>query len=750
MKMIMALLCAFNINVHGLSSIDSLPPTNDAIIVQFDGEGIKEHYDHMPEMDMIIKDEHFDPQISVYLQSAQQPLEEITAKWEKDLENEQWKCTYRFDRDVQDGHVLIKKLDQVLYESPTFQIEIPKHPTFKVQEQELEEGGRYVYQAATLVTLTYPKPLDIQNTAVYQDDALLPLTWNESHDAATFLLEQDGVYQPNYVLQDCDGNKIAGKSSFTIVLDQMESVVEVYANDQVIKEEFAPYYQKTMRLSVLVQDPTFDANKSSLYINDQNYPVEWEQSERGYASQITLADGNYQFAYDIWDEAGHRSTKQYTTFHIDTQAPIFSPQIVDGRIAQKQTLQMQINDTSIQPGSIVIHVLYNHRREYLRTPTLIQQDDHILVTSIFDEEGDYEVYVEGSDYAGNRSKSDVLEFTIDQSAPMIHLTYQQKPVQPKKNYIGNRSVHVAVDMQDAHALSCVQTLYKDGTMLQQVNHPQDIQIDPDEQQNHQYRLVVEAQDQAGNIAQQECLFEIRTQIAPIEIANDVFHGSPFSGNWTPHIKGESEDYRVVQTFLYRNHKRIPYHWKDEIKEEGAYTLEIFVEDKARNRARLKEPFHFVIDKTPPVIALLHKEHGGIVEKQVQVHAPYLLVLDPYIPMDQQQARFEKIRINDEEIDSENMKYYVFTPTEKGNYRIEAQGIDEAGNRSVYTWNVEAVDKAVTYQKQEQKIHLPKNFDAGGKRQSVVTSKDAKYGVFVLIAFLPILAVGIYYVRKRKH
>lgn len=752
MKYIFLILCALQITAVSPVTPGDEPDSTQplSIIVTMDGEDVREVYDHQPDLLIRMDESTYAEEIEAVLYDEEQGVSSLLPSvWVYDEEEQEWQLHWKFDHDVKNMKIQVRNKEEVVYESIAFSVESGlMEPQFYVKDVELKSGERYTYDEDVHVIMKSKQELDIEKTILYRNGTKQELLWKEDHHEAEFILHEDIVHTFSYKLVDISGNILEEESDIQIFLDHDAPSVTLYMNDVLIDSEFAPFYDRESNLSIEVNDRSFRVEESQILINDRLEEVFWKKQEDKYVAKITLQDGTYTIAYDMYDEALHHTARSYASFTIDTQKPEIALKFLNDELATSQTVEVHMRDKAIDSRNSTFHVVRNGQLMNMK-PDWIADKEGIHAFIKFEEEGTYSVYAYARDHAGHELKSERQTFVIDRTPPAVSLFYNQGIMQEHMSYLGNRDVTIDMRVQDTNGVHAVMTLYKNGVLQLQQDMPDTFHIPAGVQHNDDYYLIIEACDSAGNISRNEYTFAIHTMISPVVIANDVFKGKPYSGSWKPQITVSGDDYHVINVMLYRNRELIDYHWSDEISAEGNYMLEITVEDRARNHATLSSPFFFTIDKTPPSLVLLHLENGGIVQGKVNVNERYALVIDPYDQQAQAQAHFVNIRINGLAAGHVPDNVFYFQPDHTGSYLIEADVVDDAGNKAVYTWNIEAVHEQVTYKKPEKKVYIP---EKKMQTETAVSSTSSHVSAVILFVAAGVIVVAgsILHVRKRKH
>lgn len=205
---------------------------------------------------------------------------------------------------------------------------------------------------------------------------------------------------------------------------------------------------------------------------------------------------------------------------------------------------------------------------------------------------------------------------------------------------------------------------------------------PSKEKESSYSFYLTLKDKAGNITHKEFQIVLDSLLADPQIGNDVFHGTPYSGSWKPKLKGEDKDFKILNYVMLRNQKVYPYEWGKEIKEDGFYELQVYVQDNAQNQKGFLQPFRFEIDTTAPKLAMMD-ENGNMIEQNAKIKKKNLQ-LSILMEEDKNDEKLTSLYINGIKQKVNNNQNFIFLP-ETGLVKVEAQAEDAAGNISTYTW-----------------------------------------------------------------
>jgi hypothetical protein len=335
------------------------------------------------------------------------------------------------------------------------------------------------------------------------------------------------------------------------------------------------------------------------------------------------AEGAYVLIVSGEDEAGN-SSSQTVHFVIDKFAPVITiAGIVDGNHFNMDVAPtISITDT------------------YLKSSSVSLNGQPFVSGTAVSAEGEYVLIVSGEDKAGN-SSSQTVHFVIDKFAPVITIA----GIVDGNHF--NMDVAPTISITDTYLKSSIVSLngqpFASGTPVSA---------------DGEYVLTVSGEDEAGNSATQTIRFVVDKTAPEITItgAADSAHY-----NVDVNLATNVTDTNLKSSSVSLNGQLFAS--GAPVSAEGEYELTVSGEDAAGNRS--VQTVRFVIDKTPPVIAVSGVANGVLYNVDV---VPAVTINDLYL-------RSNNLTIN-------NLPFVSSTAVSaEGSYSLSATAEDRAGNRA---------------------------------------------------------------------
>lgn len=712
------------IEEHYLFVIDQQIPALGIMVDQILVDQLQQVYAAPPDITFFIKDQHPDLAHSwIMINNEQSSLSTFSSKMLAD-------GSYSIQYHLQDlaGHSNIGVLEPFLIDR------IPPEIQLKLQG-----GTAYLKEQGTV-------DLDLQ------DQNLSDIQVNCWHDGEKAVLHPEWIREP------------MGAQSSLKFAEEGEYTLEVIASDiaghlsqqqlQFVIDHRSPSVETTLHeernsrlwtIAVSDRNPDQQHRFLDVFLDEEAaaIPVTWKEHAKGMQAELHLyKEGVYRLSWQVQDLAGNQTTGE-ERFLFDRTEPIVAFDDVSYWNTGDVLLGYHVFDQ--HPAEYTLSILYQGDERVIQGTGNLQ--DAILLTTPEQQEGRYELLLSARDQAGNQQQIK-KQLLIDRKAPEVDILLNQLPI-GRQPYLTNQDVFMQYSCKDAYLSEVRAELWKDQQQVQTwTASTLGEWIRFEAGQKHTYELIVTGRDEAGNLQQQRTTFTIDRSLAKPSIANDVFQGKAYHGPWIPELTGEGSVFEVVEYALWKDGKRVPYQWKQEIKEDGSYQLAVAIRDQAMNTIQLAEIFTFTIDQTPPAIKLYDQDHQWFPKDQAPVNTTLLLYLEQQIGREKQQETFLEVLVNGISMRSqlqrnEQGQQFLFLFLDK-DLHIQAQAIDEAGNISWFDQRIQPVQrKEVAAQIQEDQLVNPK------VERSLLPSaeKESKDRILLLAVLLLGCVLGIYGIRR---
>lgn len=601
--------------------------------------------------------------------------------------------------------------------------------THQIQMKLIDQAGRitqkehtiYVDDQSPIVSVSHIPRYINKTTSIHfkiQDEYILPedihvtlrndqgeilstAKWETNHHTyeADMVVEEEG----NYVVEVLGYDK-AGNQVVAMIDGQTEALVDNTYAFTIDKQAPIVSYHLDQEASYINQDQKVSITIEDLHMRLRDFTLECKKDGNIIPKNPTSKDGNqlvYQFNEDgmytlslsMKDLAGnnaiykHDSTIQSTPiqFTIDKIKPDI--QLTGLEHNNVTNMACKANVTVVDKQLKSCSVMIQRNQEHI---TKACSNEPIVFDEVSGAVGEYRVYVEAQDDAGNKATSQTYNFVIDRKPPAITFLLNEKQIQNNETYLTNQDVQIHMDWVDQNLSSYHFSVNKDGVRQDVITKEPstDYSITAQKGEKHVYTLLLEGEDQAQNKVAftTTIIVDARTPIPRIE-ANMISNTNGIQ-RFTPKLKNDGRNYQVISYTLTQNHNVVDYVWGDEIKEDGKYLLDVMVVDEAMNVAHLQDPLYFEIDTIPPNIIV--KQGNRVLQDFDTISNEALIIL--LQQSDKEKAlkeTFTKLIINDQEIndfkrDEQGNIYYRILPND--DVTITATAIDDAGNSIDQTWN----------------------------------------------------------------
>ncbi|MCI8464372.1 MAG: hypothetical protein HFI63_00695 [Lachnospiraceae bacterium] len=204
------------------------------------------------------------------------------------------------------------------------------------------------------------------------------------------------------------------------------------------RPENGRYYNQERTAYLAIEEVNFSEEQVWLLITNTDGVMpkisEWSHEGSVHRCQVIFfGDGDYTFSVRCKDRAGHVSEKKEEDFTIDRTLPkIFvtfqeGEQTGDNRYyAGPRTAEITVEEHNFKAEDLTgeLHVLLDNGKEQSWFPEEFDSRGDIhRAELVFSEDGDYRVWLEYLDLAGNRTEKGFEDvFSIDQTPPLIQIS----------------------------------------------------------------------------------------------------------------------------------------------------------------------------------------------------------------------------------------------------------------------------------------------------------------------------------------
>lgn len=453
-----------------------------------------------------------------------------------------------------------------------------------------------------------------------------PFVRDGENVTAEHLIKEDGVYEITVESIDKAGNRTVLTKSITIDTDQPDIQFKGVNHR-------GHYNSETVDVSVIVNDFTFDKNKTNLVMTRTNgsqvtqlKPGNWDIYDylkwlyKGEMNLTFEEEGIYKIKVTAEDRFGKVSSKT-VEFTIDRTAPrIDITGINQGAFVKDGEVVIGVNEYYFETNNVTVRVQKDGSE---KEETFVNTGEKSELPLKFTEDGDYQILVSAQDKAGNKASDMELSFTVDTIKPVIDIIDVETNSAVKDQSYDSESKNVSIVVNE-HNFANNKVQYEVIEKNTVTNESKSIWIGEwrnfaeisslsyNFKDDYEYFIKVIAEDAAGNIADEKSVTFTIDTINPLlttdGIENDQNYQSTTAAFWVKdtnidisntklNVVKDGEPYSIGNIALsYQTEGALRYTFK----EEGNYTLTLESTDKAK-RITVHGPISFIIDSTKPVV-----------------------------------------------------------------------------------------------------------------------------------------------------
>lgn len=440
------------------------------------------------------------------------------------------------------------------------------------------------------------------------------------------LIKEDGVYEITVESIDKAGNETVLTKTLTIDTDQPDIQFKGVNHR-------GHYNSETVDVSVIVNDFTFDKNKTNLEMTRTNgsevtelKPGNWDVYDylkwlyKGEMNLTFEEEGTYKIKVTAEDRFGKVSSKT-VEFTIDRTAPkVDITGINQGAFVKDGEVVIGVNEYYFETNNVTVKVQKDGSE---KEETFVNTGEKSELPLKFTEDGDYQISVSAEDKAGNKASDVELSFTVDTLKPVIDIIDVETNSTVKDRSYDSKSKNVSIVVNE-HNFANNKVQYEVIEKNTVSNESKSIWIGEwrnfaeisslsyNFKDDYEYFIKVIAEDAAGNIADEKSVtFTIDTinpLLATDGIENDQNYQSTTAAFWVKdtnidisntklNVLKDGEPYSIGNIALsYQTEGALRYTFK----EEGNYTVTLESTDKAKRKI-VHGPISFIIDSTKPVV-----------------------------------------------------------------------------------------------------------------------------------------------------
>lgn len=462
-------------------------------------------------------------------------------------------------------------------------------------------------------------------------------------------------------------------------------------------------FNKEQDLTVSIEENIYEYADIDIQVeryvdgNKTVYPTQ-EMIMNGNTASKTLhfeQDGTYTVTVQATDKAGNRSNTITREFIIDQTAPVIELSGVNRTYyGTNVLLNVSVQESNFENNKVSIQVTreYNGKITKNSINNWKSTGKNTLSQEEFTLDGDYIVKVSAVDQAGNGAKEKTVKFTIDQTAPKIIINgIEPYEVTNKKiilksfiteNNIKQNGTKLEITKEDIKGN--IEIILSDYLNVLEKESRYETSIE----EEGKYTLVLSSTDKAENTTKKELHFII-DKTAPVIMDLDDYDGKYLqSFTWNQDKNEIIEDLTAVESHIFMN--GIEYDGSFSAEQDGKYVLEITAEDEMHQKS--KKSAEFILDSTAPVIHAVMKSEDS---ENITLKAKNTVYQTGKVEigLSDKEDWISRLTVNGQEIElKEKINQYQIPIDEKGNYDIQVEALDLAGNISRFTTKLECTSK----------------------------------------------------------
>lgn len=522
------------------------------------------------------------------------------------------------------------------------------------------------------------------------------------------LINNKGTYKIDVEATDNSGN--LKKVTKTVKIDLINPKLELLGIEQ------GKHYNNTPNLSILNDEKHF-AEKGSFInlkvVHDAKTVLDKNYYSRNQIEYNNFSkDGIYKICAYSQDPAGNKSLKKEVHFIVDKTAPKI--QIIGAKnntyYSGSRLIYLSVNERFYETCDIDISVIREEKGNKDSISFPINLNGNVSVSKKnFSKTGTYTIAASAIDKAGNRSKGQVLSFTVDSQKPVIEISgieekaygYDEKIVPVIKiddSYLSEKKIELKRVSDDKKVtVNFKDKFNKYGGIRAYADFPKE-KINDDI-----YLLDATAVDLSGNRETKTVTFAVNRFGSSFSYDNNIRN---INGN---HINEIPENFKIreINVTKVKKHsveikqdgfdivnpktsvksKEQDSNWSEyeheiqgnNFKKDGVYSVDVISKDAAGNTSvssDKKGEIKFTLDKTKPTIVITGVKESSIYnepKKNVTI-----TVADNF------QLKSKSVYINNklQQVKWDNSGKTNITIPEGINHTIKVLSRDIAGNESI--------------------------------------------------------------------
>ncbi|HEY4600287.1 MAG TPA: Ig-like domain-containing protein [Cerasibacillus sp.] len=444
------------------------------------------------------------------------------------------------------------------------------------------------------------------------------MSMSKTKASLTHTFTSEGEYTVELSATDKAGNRAEPKK-ITFIIDKTAPTLSIDG----IKD--GAFYPASRQVTVRVNETNYNTNNVQFTVTkngaDITQRVEKKAGGPGWRTARTNStlqynfneDGFYMIQISAKDRAGNVAKTVKKSFIIDTKKPVIDITGVKNgeHYNTNKKVQVMIKDVNFDKNTIRVTRNGQHYSVGGFSITNHRYSDSIAsLAHTFSQEGDYEIFVEAIDRAGNREQAR-MSFTIDKTSPKITPKVKGENRVIKDGEYINRIITPEFVLDESEDKIVSVTLNGGKNIAGKI---------PVSSKEMAYNYNVVARDKAGNETKLKVSFTIDTTKPKLHIHHllrEPLKGGFFNKKISPIVTYSDKHLDKKRTSVTLNKRPFggtprlnnagDFELSEELKNEGHYTLKAVITDLANNISQ--QSVHMTLDKTNPKIIFSEPING---------------------------------------------------------------------------------------------------------------------------------------------
>lgn len=570
----------------------------------------------------------------------------------------------------------------------------------------LEPGKHILNQASKLNITVLSKELDLNESYVMVNDRKKQDWLISNMTNMSILVDASKMNQIKCYAKDIYGN--VHEETWEIFIDDQSPEINYLINNSEYTSELTYFSNEPIQVKVNIKDVNIKEENLKVYDFKQVMKCDWKKNDTGYETILTLDSNSHEIKIIAMDEGKRKTVKKLPFLVVDKKRP---------QVILKSDTSEQEGYGNNKTYTIMIEEEFPDKNHWgiqsslngtIQEHSPINKEDNNMYQFelSFEEEGDYELFFDLQDEAGNIAEyrwetgeiidNPNFEFYIDKTCPILFITFDQNEVYKNKNQM------MQIKLVEEHPLDeSIQLFYEDEW--------KDISIEEEKYEISKdgvYKLYNEIRDAVGNHAKlivneieiESNMYEfvLDKQKPVLKVLSDLS-----IENQSKHVNVRIEDINLdsYQVFLFKDKSLIGLKEGTEnntielildgvINKEQKYTIKAVVKDKAGNSLEYESEPIWIDRKNPEIKLNLnerdYRKDSFITNKDVHLNIQFE---DQFIENCKIKLLKNKDIIFEQAIES-NFNYVLKTEENKeDSYEILIEAKDQANNIEIKQLNL---------------------------------------------------------------